>query len=160
MEQIGEQCRRPTPVCRGTLAPPAPLTGDVGRRRGPHERQAKKWIQKKSKKGMLGYPFATIAFYGPTDKIATKIVIGIHKCDDDPHCELKKIFSEHDIRRDDDVMEDIYNFIKSNNVKSVAMTDRIIGCPHEEEIDYPKGTWCPKCEFWHGRDRWTGNLEH
>ena len=39
--------------------------------------------------------------------------------------------------------------------KSVVMTDRIIGCPHEEGIDY-EGATCPHCSFWAGRDRWTG----
>jgi len=39
--------------------------------------------------------------------------------------------------------------------KSVVMTDRIIGCPHEEGIDY-EGSTCPDCPFWVGRDRWTG----
>jgi hypothetical protein len=41
-------------------------------------------------------------------------------------------------------------------VKSVVMPDRIIGCPHEEGIDYPEGESCPQCPFWEGRDRWTG----
>src|SRR4051812_9319014 len=41
----------------------------------------------------------------------------------------------------------------------VVMTDRIIGCPHEEGIDY-EGTTCPTCPFWAGRDRWTGKRLH
>jgi hypothetical protein len=28
-----------------------------------------------------------------------------------------------------------------------------MGCPHEEEIDYPKGEACPHCPFWAGRER-------
>jgi hypothetical protein len=39
----------------------------------------------------------------------------------------------------------------------VAMPDRIIGCPHEEGIDY-EGEYCPRRAFWIGRDRWTGKL--
>jgi hypothetical protein len=39
------------------------------------------------------------------------------------------------------------------------MTDRIIGCPHEEGIDY-EGAACPACPFWAGRDRWTGERVH
>ena len=35
------------------------------------------------------------------------------------------------------------------------MTDRIIGCPHEEGIDYADGTVCPMCPYWQDRDRWT-----
>jgi hypothetical protein len=38
------------------------------------------------------------------------------------------------------------------------MVGRIIGCPHEEGIDYPEGSMCPKCPFWSSRDRWTGEL--
>ena len=121
--------------------------------------KSKNWIQKKARKGMTGYPLATVAFYGPNDKIATKIVIGVFEREGDD-CELKKIFSEHDIRHDDKVMDEVYNFIKEKHVHSVSMVDRIIGCPHEEGIDYPEGSWCPKCEFWHGRDRWTGNVEN
>jgi hypothetical protein len=40
---------------------------------------------------------------------------------------------------------------------SVVMTGGIIGCPHQEGIDY-EGEWCPVCEFWHGRDRFTGKM--
>jgi len=35
------------------------------------------------------------------------------------------------------------------------MVDRIIGCPHEEGIDYPLGRTCPRCPFWAGIDRFT-----
>jgi hypothetical protein len=47
-----------------------------------------------------------------------------------------------------------------HKVVSVAMADRIIGCPHEEAIDYPRGTVCPECPFWRSRDRFTGELVH
>ncbi len=33
-------------------------------------------------------------------------------------------------------LEAIDAFIRSREVRSVVMTDRIIGCPHEEGIDY------------------------
>jgi hypothetical protein len=39
------------------------------------------------------------------------------------------------------------------------MTDQIIGCPHEEGIDY-EGATCPACPFWAGRDRWTRTRLH
>jgi hypothetical protein len=37
--------------------------------------------------------------------------------------------------------------------------DGVIGCPHQEGIDY-EGEWCPdpRCAFWKGRDRFTGEL--
>lgn len=36
------------------------------------------------------------------------------------------------------------------------MTDRIMGCPHEEGIDYPSGQSCPECAYWIGRERFSG----
>lgn len=114
------------------------------------------WLDRKVKKGFRGYPAATVAFYGPTADLATKIVIGIFKeksSDADP---LEKWFSENsDIRSDDRVGEEIVEFIESHAVKSVVVTDGIIGCPHEEGVDYPEGKSCPKCPYWAGRDRWT-----
>src|ERR1700730_10033457 len=44
-------------------------------------------------------------------------------------------------------------------VRSVVMTNGIIGCPHQEGIDY-HGEWCPVCEFWRERDRFTGQMLH
>jgi hypothetical protein len=38
--------------------------------------------------------------------------------------------------------------------RSVVVTQGIIGCPHEEGIDYPVGEQCPRCPFWANRDRW------
>ena len=58
-------------------------------------------------------------------------------------------------RADPRVAREILEFIEDRRVLSVAMTDGIIGCPHQEGIDY-EGEWCPFCEFWHGRDRFTG----
>jgi hypothetical protein len=43
----------------------------------------------------------------------------------------------------------------AQGVKSMVMTDGIIGCPHEDGIDYPEGTSCPKCPYWAGRNRFT-----
>jgi hypothetical protein len=40
------------------------------------------------------------------------------------------------------------------------LADRIIGCPHEEGVDYPEGQSCPRCPFWAHRDRWSGELIH
>jgi hypothetical protein len=58
------------------------------------------------------------------------------------------------------ISEKILRFIQGHGAKSVAMMERIIGCPHEEGIDYPEGEVCPRCPFWAGRDRWTGDFIH
>ena len=37
----------------------------------------KKKIANKARKGFRGYPAAPVAYYGPTDKKATKVAVGI-----------------------------------------------------------------------------------
>ena len=64
-----------------------------------------------------------------------------------------------DIRDDIPVTEEVLAFITEAGAKSVVMAERIIGCPHEEGIDY-EGSTCPVCPFWAGRDRWTGKRLH
>src|SRR5436190_818423 len=39
--------------------------------------QPKKWLEKKSKKGVSSYPTGTDAFYGPDDRRASKVAVGI-----------------------------------------------------------------------------------
>ncbi len=70
------------------------------------------------------------------------------------------IAEDRDVRSDPAIGREILAFIVRNGVKSVVMTDRIIGCPHEEGVNYPDGQPCPKCPFWARRDRWTGEILH
>lgn len=114
------------------------------------------WLGRRVKPGFQGYPAATIAFYGPTAELATKVVVGIFKEEHGDADPLEKWFSQNcDIRSNDDIGEELVAFIKSHGVKSVVVTDGIIGCPHEEGIDYPEGKSCLECPYWAGRDRWT-----
>src|SRR5260370_5616355 len=94
-------------------------------------------LQKKAKRGFRGYPAATIALYGPTDKLATKIAVAIFSGPQREPDVLERWFSltgDIDIRRDRAISEQIASFIKSHKVLSVAATDGILGCPHEEGI--------------------------
>jgi hypothetical protein len=63
------------------------------------------------------------------------------------------------VRNDPEIIEAILRIIENHGAKTVASIDRIIGCPHEEGIDYPEGEKCPQCPFWASRDRWTGEVE-
>ena len=57
--------------------------------------------------------------------------------DPDP---LERWFSEDmDVRTNPAVGEKVFAFLKEHAAKSVIVTDGIIGCPHEEGIDYPEG---------------------
>jgi hypothetical protein len=113
-------------------------------------------LQKRAKRGFRGYPVATVAFYGPDDTTATKIAVGIVGGEDAEPSLLERWYSQGaDVRTDPEVESQVLEFIRQHEVRSVVVTDGIIGCPHEEGIDYPEGTSCPKCPFWAGRDRWT-----
>jgi hypothetical protein len=115
-------------------------------------------IAKKAKKGFRGYPVATIAFYGPDDKKATKVAVGIIPGEPQEATDLRRWLSETtDVRNDLQILAEIASFMKDHAVKSTVMVDRIFGCPHEEGTDY-EGPTCPHCPFWAGRDRYTGKI--
>ena len=93
------------------------------------------------------------------DTRATKVSVGIvtqEGADADP---VERWFCEtSDARTDPEVNEAVVRFIEQHGARSVAAIDRIIGCPHEEGIDYPEGETCPLCQFWVNRDRRTGEI--
>ena len=93
---------------------------------------------------------ATIAFYGPDNRTATKVAVAI-AAEQDPcgdGCPTTAM--------DPQIAAEILTFLDGAGVKTVALADRIIGCPHEEGIDYEG----PTCPYWAGRDRWTGEMLH
>jgi hypothetical protein len=121
-----------------------------------------KRLSKKAKKGMRGWPVATIAFYGPNLNRATKVAVGIVPAQNLEVGEMRDWKVDRgDIRADPEIAREVLAFIDQHQALSVVMTDRIIGCPHQEGIDY-EGEWCPDpvCEFWHGRDRFAGERVH
>lgn len=120
----------------------------------------KKKIANKARKGFRGYPVATVAYYGPTDKQATKVVVGIVQKEHANPEPMKNWLSDIDVRNDYSIMEELLDFIAQHNAKSVVMVNKIIGCPHQEGIDYPDGEECQECTFWKGRDRWSGDRMH
>jgi hypothetical protein len=122
--------------------------------------QPRTWLKKKAKRGMHGFPVGTIAFYGSDDRRATKVAVSVVSAPGAEAGDLQRWFAETgDVRTDEKVLAEVVTFLREREIRSVAMTDRIIGCPHEEGIDYPEGGTCPACPFWVGRNRWTGQLE-
>ena len=118
-------------------------------------------LGKKSRRGFRGYPAATVAFYGPTADLATKVAVAIIRDEGSEPDPLERWFSEDiDVRSDPAVGEQVLAFLRNHAAKSVVVTEGIIGCPHEEGIDYPEGKSCPKCPFWAGRDRFTHERIH
>ena len=125
------------------------------------KRQFAKAVRKKAKRGFRGYPAATVALYGPDDQHATKLAVGIVVDESDEVVDLKRWHTQAaDLREDPEIEKELLEFIRGHGVQSVVMADRIIGCAHEEGIDYPEGEVCPECPFWAHRDRWTGEVVH
>jgi len=107
---------------------------------------------------MRGWPAATIAFYGPNLSQATKVAVGIVPRENAEPAEMRDWQVDlGDVRNDAGIVREILEFMEKHGVLSVAMTGGIIGCPHQEGIDY-EGEWCPVCDFWRGRDRFTGQM--
>lgn len=116
-------------------------------------------LKKKAKQGFQGYPVATITYYGPDDRQASKVAVGIILEEGGAVAFLERWSNEiRDIRLDPEANEEIVRFISKHGAKSVVMADRILGCPHEEGKDYPEGEKCPKCSYWAIRDRFTGEI--
>lgn len=106
------------------------------------------------------YPLATIAPYGPNNRQATKLVVAIFPQPQKEPATLRKwTVASGDIRNDATVNGEVVNFLQEHNVAHAAFADRILGCPHEEGIDYPAGGPCPFCPFWMGVNRFTHQSE-
>jgi hypothetical protein len=98
---------------------------------------------------------ATIAFYGPTNELASKVVVAIIPKPDAEPVALEKWFSRGpDVRKDPLIVADILKMLAEYKALTVVISRGIVGCPHEEGIDYPEGESCPTCPFWKGRNRW------
>ena len=121
--------------------------------------RSKSQLAKRAKRGFRGYPVATVAFYGPTAERASKVAVGIVVREGaEPDIMERWHSEERDLRYDEEIGFGISAFLRQHGVLTVMMADRIIGCPHEEGIDYPEGKSCPECPYWSGRDRWSGEV--
>jgi hypothetical protein len=95
------------------------------------------------------YPIGTVAMYGPDDKSSTKIAAGVIM-----HATAEPIVQRWvatDVITNPKVQKEMQAFFKKHGVKSVAISDGNLGCPHEEGEDFPVGEDCPFCPFWKGK---------
>ena len=119
----------------------------------------KKLLRKRMNKGPKGHPIATVAFYGPDNTQASKVVCSIIANEDAEPDPMKIWISKGDARKSEKILSEVINFIEVNKAKTVTMVEEILGCPHEEGIDYPEGETCPECPFWKNRNRFTHEIE-
>ena len=95
------------------------------------------------------YPIGTVAFYGPDDKITIKIAAGVIKS---PNAKpIIERWVATDVTTSPKVQREMKEFFETNGVKSIAMSEGNMGCPHEEGEDFPEGEDCPFCPFWAGK---------
>ena len=110
-----------------------------------------KRLRKKAKRGLRGWPLATVAFYGPNLSQATKAAVGIIPSENAEAEEMRAWHVLHgDIQEDVSISQEIVEFIQDHGALSIIMTNHIVGCPHQEGIDY-HGEWCPVCAARPGR---------
>lgn len=101
------------------------------------------------------YPLATVIYYGPDNRKATKVAVGIlRRLDEEP--EVLRRWVGDSVVGDARIQGEIADFIKEHRVRSVIVNEGVSGCPHEEEKDYPLGESCPFCPFWKDRPRNLG----
>ena len=63
--------------------------------------QPAKRLAKKAQRGFRGYPMATVAFYGPDDRRASKVAVGIVLREQEDVAELQRWTSaDRDVRHD------------------------------------------------------------
>lgn len=103
------------------------------------------------------FPVGLLNTYGPDSTRATKLVAVVVKSANPQEENIlhRWLVNEGEIRNDLTIAAEIAAFFKQHGVKETVATDRIIGCPHEEGIDYPMGRTCPRCPFWANIDRFT-----
>ena len=100
---------------------------------------------------------ATIAAYGPDNTLATKIVVAVIERPGQRGPSAMRTWTTEagDARLDPAIAAEAASFVAQQGAKDTVAHDRLLGCPHEEGVDYPMGRTCPRCPFWAGIDRFT-----
>lgn len=117
-------------------------------------------LAKRSRRGFRGFPAATVVWYGPDDTRASKVVVTIVPARGAEPTDQASFSAETgDLREDPFVGDKVMAFVEKHDVASVFSAEEILGCAHEEGVDFPEGTPCPACPFWADRDRWAAARE-
>jgi len=98
-----------------------------------------------------------VAFYGPNDKLATKVVVSVilTEITIPMFSNAGSPESDLDVRHDPAIGEQILAFLKPHAPRSTVVTDRIIGCPHEEARTTRKELLAPSVPIGPDVDRFT-----
>jgi hypothetical protein len=110
-------------------------------------------LEQKALRGHRGDPVGTVAFYGPDDQRASKLVVGFSPDAKLGVTETAAWTSDADVRQDATILDAALAFLTAHEARSVVMTSGVLGCPHEEGSDYPVGSRCEVCTYWRDRER-------
>ena len=92
------------------------------------------------------FPIGVLAYFGPDDIHITKVVAVVIL--DKIKTPQYKSWKTESFETDTKVAKEIGQFFLEHKVNEVVMTEGVVGCPHDEGVDYPPGQPCPHCPFW------------
>jgi hypothetical protein len=92
------------------------------------------------------YPIGTLAYYGPDNQTCTRIIASVINA---PNAKPQfREWQDIDVCENPQVASEIGDYFRLAGVKDVIMTEGVVGCPHDEGVDYSLGESCPECPFW------------
>jgi hypothetical protein len=106
-----------------------------------HLRELGKVLKQKT-----NFPIGMLVYFGPDDSTISKIIAAVILTKDSEP--ILQSWEGTGIGMNPTTSVDIGRFFTENQVVEVIMPDGVVGCQHEEGIDYPIGGQCPHCPFW------------
>ncbi len=94
----------------------------------------------------------TIVQYGPDDKTVTKVVAAYYGVPGGAQIEMRKWVATG-LTTSLKFREELAAFVDRWRPDRVVFSLGVMGCPHEEGPDYPRGEVCSVCPFWATHDR-------
>jgi hypothetical protein len=92
------------------------------------------------------FPIGMLVYFGPDNVTISKIIAAVILAKDSNP--ILRSWEGIGIGMDLKASTEIGQFFKDNHVVDIIMPDGVVGCPHEEGVDYPIGDNCPHCPFW------------
>jgi len=113
-------------------------------------------LANKARRGFRGYPLASITYFGPDNRVATKVTVAISTAAmREPGPAASWNVDRGDVRNDGRVDESIAAFVRQHAARSVVIRAGVSGCPHDAGVEDWEGHVCPHCPYWAGRSRWA-----
>src|SRR5262249_55548020 len=94
-------------------------------------------------------PTGPVALTAPDNKPPTKTPAGV--ITPPPAEPIIRRWVATDVTTNPKVQQEMKDFFAGHGVRSVAVSEGNMGCPHEEGEDFLEGTDCPFCPFWEGK---------